>query len=305
VLTGIWLLLKSHRIHKPAHANPIVLSPQSAAAPIMYTTLTATPILPAAPAMMRESSATASLSLHTDTHLFANPPTTMPNHDTGGTETSSTPARATSKPPATVKPNPAAVSIQTEPFTPTQIADASYNQAIDLAQQNKMDAAITLLRNTLESQPQNVKIRMALASFLINNKQEIDAENVLQEGLKHNPEQIEEAMLLARLQIEHNNLNDSIATLQHSLPYAANQADYHAMLAALLQREGNNEAAIEHYVIALRQNPQSGVWWMGLGIAEHADNHPEAAREAYMKAKATNSLSADLQTFVDQQLQQH
>jgi len=88
------------------------------------------------------------------------------------------------------------------------------------------------------------------------------------------------------------------------LPYAAELPDYQAFLAALLQREGRNKEAIEHYLLALRKVPGSGVWLMGLGISLQAENRQTEAQEAFLRAKASNTLSPDLLAFVEQQLKQ-
>ena len=192
----------------------------------------------------------------------------------------------------------------TSPLTPAQLAQNEYVKAITLAQQGDMDGAIAGFTQVLTLDPHHHQARLMLAGLLIESKRFNEAESDLQIGLTQDPAQIDFATLLARLQVEHDTLAASVATLMHSLPYAANQADYQAFLAALLQRSGKNDQAIDHYVIALKQNPQSGVWWMGLGISEKAAGHVAEAHEAFARAKATNSLSPDLQAYVEQQLRQ-
>ena len=58
------------------------------------------------------------------------------------------------------------------------------------------------------------------------------------------------------------------------------------------------------YLLAVRMAPQSGIWWMGLGISLQADSRNAEAQESFTRAKATNSLSAELAGFVDQKLAQ-
>ncbi len=197
-----------------------------------------------------------------------------------------------------------AIKKQAKQLTPAQLAQNEYLKALSLAQQGDREAAITGFDQALSLDPQLHQARLMMVGLLIESKRVAEAERRLQESLTDNPKQIDFAMLLARLQVEHEGVSTSIATLMRSLPFAANQADYQAFLAALLQRAGQNDQAIEHYTIALKQNPQSGLWWMGLGISEKAAMHPNAAHTAFARAKATNSLSPDLQAFVDQQLQQ-
>ena len=200
-------------------------------------------------------------------------------------------------------PSKTTINKQIKPLTQTQIARNEYLKAISLAQQGDINAGITGLIHVLSLDPNFHQARLMLVGLLIEHQRSAEADRYLQESLATNPEQTDFAMLLARLQLEHGDLNQSIATLMRSLPFAANQAPYQAFLAALLQRAGKNEQAVEHYVIALKQNPQSGLWWMGLGISERALKHASEAREAFIRAKATNSLNPDLQAFIDQQLQ--
>jgi MSHA biogenesis protein MshN len=112
------------------------------------------------------------------------------------------------------------------------------------------------------------------------------------------------AMILARLQLDKGDQKAAIATLQRSLPASGSNAEYQAFLAALMQREGRHADAINLYEAALDKDPGNGVWWMGLGISLQADNRLQPAREAFMHARETASLSSELQAFVEQKIRQ-
>ena len=85
---------------------------------------------------------------------------------------------------------------------------------------------------------------------------------------------------------------------------AQNSPDYLAFYAALLQRQSRHREAAEQYQAALKIAPQSGVWLMGMGISLQALGRNSEAQDAFRRAKASNSLSAELQAFVDQRLRQ-
>lgn len=197
-----------------------------------------------------------------------------------------------------------AVSKQIKEITPQQRVENEYGKAVTLLQQGRVIEASELLGNVLQLDPGNMAARQTLVGLLVEGKRYGEAERRLQDGLKLDPSQSGLAMILARLQVEQSDTQSGLKTLQHSLPYAAERPDYQAFLAALLQRDGRHKEAIEHYLQALRKVPGSGVWLMGLGISLQAENRPAEAQEAYIRAKASNTLSPDLQAFVEQQLKQ-
>jgi MSHA biogenesis protein MshN len=139
---------------------------------------------------------------------------------------------------------------------------------------------------------------------LVESRKLADAERVLQDGVALAPAQIGFAMALARLQIDHGDVAQAATTLRKSLDYAQGSPEYVAFFAAALQRQGRHEEAIEQFQSALRARPNSGVWWLGLGISLQAANRAADAQEAFRRARAANNLSPELAAFVDQRLKQ-
>lgn len=193
---------------------------------------------------------------------------------------------------------------QIKELTPQQRAENEYRKATALMQQGRVMETISGLESVLELDPQHTAARLTLVGLLLENKRQEEAMRKLQDGLKLDPSQSGLAMILARLQIEKGEVKPAVETLQRTLPYAAEQPDYQAFLAALLQREGLHKQAVEHYLLALRKMPENGIWWMGLGISLQAENRFPEARDAYTRAKASNTLSGELQAFVEQKLRQ-
>ncbi len=200
---------------------------------------------------------------------------------------------------------------QIKEITPSQQAENEYRKALESLQQGHMTQAIESLAHALQLDASHIAARQAIVGLLVEAQRFDEAERQLQQGLHLDPSQPNLAMMLARLQVERGDTHAGLETLQRGLPdamaradYVKEQADYHAFLAALLQREGQHGAAIKHYTQALRNTPQSGIWLMGIGISLQAENRLPEAQEAFNRAKASNTLRPDLQTFVEQRLKQ-
>lgn len=205
--------------------------------------------------------------------------------------------------PAEKSPQPS-IDKQLKQVSPSQRAENEFRRGTQLLHQGRQTEAQTAYRAALEEDPAHRPARQALLGLLLEAKKSAEAEQLLEEGLKVNPAQPGFAMALARLQADRADLKKSIDTLQRTLPQATGNADYWAMLAALLQKDGRHGEAITHYQAALRLKPQSGVWFMGLGISLEAEGRRVDARAAFQRAQATQSLSPDLQAFVEQRLRE-
>lgn len=196
------------------------------------------------------------------------------------------------------------VTKEMKEITPQQQAENAYRKAVLSAQQGRTKESMESLHSALQLDARHAAARQMLVGLLLEVRRYGDAERLLQEGLAINPEQPNLVMILARLQVERGDIRGGLANLERALPYATDNADYQAFLAALLQREGRHRQAIEHYLLALRHAPQTGVWLMGLGISLQAENRLAEAREAFARARASSSLSPELLAFVEQRSKQ-
>jgi MSHA biogenesis protein MshN len=186
--------------------------------------------------------------------------------------------------------------------SPAQQADAEFRKAAALMQQGRIADAMAGYEAALRLDAGHDAARQALVALLLESKRGADAEHVLQDRLNSKPDHTGFTMMLARLQVERGAVAEATATLKKALPYASSQADYQAFLAALLQRENQNDEAIAHYQIALQLVPNNGIWLMGYGISLQAMQRNADAKEAFKKALDTQTLSPDLQAFVQQKL---
>lgn len=189
--------------------------------------------------------------------------------------------------------------------TPQQRVENDYRRALGQLQDGRVSEALAGLQQTLQLDPRHQGARETLVRLLLEAQRPDEAARQLQLSLALDPKQPAQAMMLARLQLDKANGGAAaLDTLMRSLPYATDNGDYRAFLAAVLQREQRYREAAEQYQLALQTAPDNSVWWMGLGIALQADNHPVQARQAFERAKGLQTLSPQLQAFVERKLVQ-
>ena len=189
--------------------------------------------------------------------------------------------------------------------TAQQRVENEYRRALAQLQDGRVSDAMLALQQTLQLDPRHQGARETLVRLLLEAQRPNEAARQLQLSLALDPKQPAQAMMLARLQLDKTNGGAAaLETLTRSLPYATDNGEYHAFLAGVLQREQRYREASEHYQQALQTAPDNSVWWMGLGIALQADNHPTQARQAFERAKGLQTLSPQLQAFVERKLVQ-
>lgn len=187
-------------------------------------------------------------------------------------------------------------------FSHAQQADGEFRKAAALMQQGHIADALAGYEAALRLDAGHDAARQALVVLLMENKRGVDAERVLQERLSSKPDHTGFTMMLARLQVERGAVAEATETLEKALPYANSQADFHAFMAALLQRKNRNVEAIAHYQIALQLAPNNGIWLMGYGISLEAAQRNADAKDAFRHALDTQTLSPELQAFVQKKI---
>ena len=186
---------------------------------------------------------------------------------------------------------------------PARNAESEFRRAAGLINQARSEEARTALKAALELDARHEGARQTLAVLLIEARAMNEAEALLTEGLKLNPNQSNFAIVLARLKLDHGDAAGALQVLREHGAAAANNAEYRAFAAALLQRMNRHSEALDEYRAALTVSPNVGVWWVGLGLSFEATAEPGKAAEAFMRARATGTLSADVAQFVEHKLQ--
>ena len=186
----------------------------------------------------------------------------------------------------------------------SQIAENEYRAGANLLNQGRATEAQERFSQALRQSPTHVGARQALFGLLVQANRTAEAEHLLIDALHLDPAQPGFAMAAARLQVDRGDVAAALTTLQTSVHAARAMPDYLAFHAALLQRQGRHAQSAEMYEAAVALAPRSGLWLMGLGISLQALNRNSDAQDAFRRAKASDSLSGDLQAFVEQRLRQ-
>jgi MSHA biogenesis protein MshN len=193
---------------------------------------------------------------------------------------------------------------QLKKISPQQRAENEFQKANQAVVDGRTNDALASYKGALLIDSSHKAARQGWVGVLLSLKRNDEAEQVLQRGLKRDPHDTSFAMLLARLQVERNDVPLALETLEKTLADAQGQADYFAFHAALLQRQSRHEEAAAQYVAALKLIPNKGLWLMGLGISQQALQRNDDARNSYRQALASNTLSPQLQGFVQQKLKE-
>lgn len=252
----------------------------------------------------------AAVTRRGDTELKVSTSLTVPKEylerSTAPTPSAAAPiaAKPAAPPPRRKAEGPPSIEKQLLGGTAGERAESEYRKAVALLKQGRMSEAFDSLRGALQAEPSHAGARLLLTGLLMEQKRLDEAQVLLKEGLALNPAQAQLAMRLARIQVERGELGGAIETLQRTAPAASDSAEYRGFHAAVLQRLGRHSEAVLEFQAALRLAPQSGIWWMGLGISLEEDHRAAEAREAYLKARSSGALSAELEQFVGRKLKQ-
>lgn len=186
--------------------------------------------------------------------------------------------------------------------SPRERAEAEYRKAIEAVNLGRVNEALDGLRGALRQDGLHIAARQLLVRLLLEARKPEEAMQVLHDGLQTQPAQLGWAMSLARLQVERGDLAAAWQTLHFSLPAASAHADYLGFSGHVLHRLGRYKEAVTHYQQALRLAPGDGRWWLGLGLALEGEGRVGEAREAFLRARQSGNLGADLLAVVEQKL---
>ena len=107
-------------------------------------------------------------------------------------------------------------------------------------------------------------------------------------------------MVLSRIVAGQGDYQGALDVLAKVEEPARTGADYDALRGALLQKLKRHAEAVQAYQAVLRQAPDSGPAWLGLGISLEALAKRAEAADAFKRAASTGTLAADVRSYAEQ-----
>ncbi|MCG8610596.1 MAG: tetratricopeptide repeat protein [Pseudomonadales bacterium] len=155
------------------------------------------------------------------------------------------------------------------------------NQGLELVKQGRQGEAVSALMAFISDAEYIAESGKLLAGMYLL-QHEVD--HALKLISKLDPEDPDVRLLHARALVQTGNASEALSILAGRIPPVEAHADYHALLAALYQQLNLHESAIQYYAQLVNVYPDSGDWWVGLGISLEAIGKRQSAVQAYRRA---------------------
>jgi MSHA biogenesis protein MshN len=197
---------------------------------------------------------------------------------------------------------PGVLKIETVDLSEPELAALAERKATTAMAKGQMREAQDNYYQVLVHDPHNQGAREQLAGLLYGEGRLTEASQVLEEGLRLDPAQADLRLLLARVAISGGDRQKALDWLTGYQPDLAGNLDYYATWAGLAQELGQPAQASELYVKLLRQQPDQGRWWLGLGVAEDGQGHRQRALDAYGNAQLHGNLGEASTRWLEQRI---
>lgn len=186
---------------------------------------------------------------------------------------------------------------------PEQEVNVQIQRAVDQEQKGRLNEALGILRQVLNTSPQSEDARQLLAAYLFESKQEQEAVAVLQSGIKQFPGQIGLSKSLAKWQMARGQSEAVLQTLKPAANLFIQDAEVQWMLAMAYQQTGQHAAALPHFERAITLRPGHAPWIVAYAISLQAAGQPAQALQQLQQAYNL-PLSDRLSEFVGQRIRQ-
>ncbi|MGL5776409.1 MAG: tetratricopeptide repeat protein, partial [Aeromonas veronii] len=199
---------------------------------------------------------------------------------------------------------PGVLKIETVELSARELAALAERKATTAMAKGSLRDAQDNYYQVLAHDPYNQGAREQLAGLLYGEGRLTEARQLLEEGIRLDPQQADFRLLLARLAISEGQQQQALGWLSGYQPDLASNMDYYATWAGLTQELGQNADAAALYVKLLRQQPDQGRWWLGLGVAEDGQGHSQRALDAYRNALLHGNLGEASTNWLQQRIGQ-
>lgn len=206
--------------------------------------------------------------------------------------------------PAAAPRKPGVLKIETVNLSEAELATLAERKATTAMAKGQLRDAQDNYYQVLAHDPHNQGAREQLAGLLYGEGRLSEASQLLEEGLRLDPGQADFRLLLARLAISGGDQRKALDWLTGYRPDLASNLDYYATWAGLSQELGQHTEAADLYVKLLRQQPDQGRWWLGLGVAEDGQGHSQRALDAYRNAQLHGNLGEASTSWLEQRIAQ-
>lgn len=207
-------------------------------------------------------------------------------------------AKVTTQPAETSKPivNQGEVVIEQVELTPVQLSLNAQERAQKALDNNNLSKALEYYAESLRYTPNNKQVRKRLAALHYGKGEVRKAADILQRGIALDSNDTELRLSLAKMLMKEQ--QDSVAlTVLSPLPQSSS-VEYLSLRAALAQKQRQQQLALQSYQQLVEREPESGRWWMGLGITQEREFQLAEAKSSYQQALNKLGLSGQSQQFI-------
>lgn len=190
------------------------------------------------------------------------------------------------------------VRFERRPAVAAERPGARHRAALGMIKRGQPQQAEAALQALLDDEPEFVAARLTMASVMLQQRRDADAEQLLRDGLAIHTDDIELALLLARLLVDRDAVTDAVAVLEAAEVQGTARVERDAFLGALYQRLGLHDAARAAYESVVSLDQQRGTAWLGLAISLSELQRADEALQAYRNALDDQALSPRVRDFI-------
>lgn len=206
--------------------------------------------------------------------------------------------------PEKTKPAPSAksgeVMIEQVELTPQQLSKKAQERAKKSLDSNNLAEALKNYHEALRYTPTNDEVRRRLSALYYGKGEVRKAAEILQKGIALDPDNSQLRLSLAKMLMKEKQ-GEAALTVLSTLPKSAS-VEYLSLRAVLAQKAKQDDLALQSYQKLVEIEPESGRWWLGLGIQQERAFDLDSAKSSYQQAMTKLGLSSQTQQFIRDRL---